>query len=293
MPLKTDYKNFIPSTTTKIHDIKQASDGTVINADVILEDVTIYSQEGDAFGSADINATNAQVNANTDAIALKAPISNVESGWLAILATLTYASADSPTFVVNTSTDLTSKISVGMKLKLTQSTVKYFIVTAITSTTITLYGGTDYTLTSATITDVYFSSAKAPFGFPLNLYKPTQVLIVTRDLTISGSQTITGLNQGKKPYCVEITITNAGAKSFSQGMWHDNGNIQYCRKLYTDGGTVYYGSNSARIIDFNDTSNRAAQATITSVSETEIVLNWSLVGTINHTVDMFIVCHYH
>ena len=68
MPLKTDYKNFIPSTTTKIHDIKQASDGTVINADVILEDVTNYSQEGDVFGSADINATNAQVNANTDAI---------------------------------------------------------------------------------------------------------------------------------------------------------------------------------------------------------------------------------
>ena len=78
MPLKTDYKNFIPSTTTKIHDIKQASDGTVINADVILEDVTIYSQEGDAFGSADINATNAQVNANTDAIALKAPLSSPE-----------------------------------------------------------------------------------------------------------------------------------------------------------------------------------------------------------------------
>ena len=79
MPLKTDYKNFIPSTTTKIHDIKQASDGnSFINADVILEDVTIYSQEGDAFGSADINATNAQVNANTDAIALKAPLSSPE-----------------------------------------------------------------------------------------------------------------------------------------------------------------------------------------------------------------------
>ena len=68
MPLKTDYKNFIPSTTTKIHDIKQASDGTVINAEVILEDVTIYSQEGDAFGAGDINATNAQVNANTQSI---------------------------------------------------------------------------------------------------------------------------------------------------------------------------------------------------------------------------------
>ena len=78
MPLKTDYKNFIPSTTTKIHDIKQAGDETVLYEDVILEDVTIYSQEGDAFGSADINATNAQVNANTNAIALKAPLSSPE-----------------------------------------------------------------------------------------------------------------------------------------------------------------------------------------------------------------------
>lgn len=173
MPLKTDYKNFIPSTTTKIFDIKQASDETVINADVILEDVTVYSQEGDAFGAADINATNTQVNANTDAVALKAPLSNVESGWLAISATLTYASADSPTFVANTSIDLTNRISVGMKLKLTQSTVKYFIVTAITSTTITLYGGTDYTLLDSAITDVYFSSVRAPFGFPLDKSKWT------------------------------------------------------------------------------------------------------------------------
>ena len=96
-------------------------------------------------------------------------LADIESGWLAILATLTYTSADSPTFVANTSVDLTDRISVGMKLKLTQSTVKYFIVTAITSTTITLYGGTDYTLTSATITDAYFSSVKAPFGFPMDI----------------------------------------------------------------------------------------------------------------------------
>lgn len=90
------------------------------------------------------------------------------SDWNAINATLTYASADSPTFVANTSIDLTSMISVGMKIKLTQATIKYFIVTAITSTTITLYGGTDYTLANATITLPYFSSMKAPFGFPMN-----------------------------------------------------------------------------------------------------------------------------
>lgn len=106
----------------------------------------------------------------------------IESGdWKSINATLTYASADSPTFVANTSIDLTAVISVGMKIKLTQSTVKYFIVTAITSTTITLYGGTDYTLANATITLPFVSSMKAPFGFPMNQDKWS---IITTDTTL-------------------------------------------------------------------------------------------------------------
>ncbi len=112
------------------------------------------------------------------------------SDWNSISATLTYASADSPTFVVNTSVDLTSIISVGMKLKLIQTTVKYFIVTAITSTTITLYGGTDYTLANATITLPYLSFVKAPFGFPLNPEKWT----VTATFNTNVPQTSAGAN---------------------------------------------------------------------------------------------------
>ena len=100
-------------------------------------------------------------------------VGNLSTDWNLISATLTYASADSPTFVANTSIDLTSVIGVGMKIKLTQTTVKYFIVTAITSTTITLYGGTDYVLANATITLPYFSSMKSPFGFPLSEAKWT------------------------------------------------------------------------------------------------------------------------
>ena len=110
------------------------------------------------------------------------PLSVVNNlGWNLINATLTYASADGPTFVANTSIDLTSIISEGMKIKLTQTTVKYFIVTAITSTTITLYGGTDYTLAIASITLPYFSSMKAPFGFPLN---PDKWSVTVTDITL-------------------------------------------------------------------------------------------------------------
>jgi len=86
-------------------------------------------------------------------------------GWNSISATLTYSSADSPTFVATTSSDLTGSIGVGSRIKLTQTTVKYFIVTAITSSTITLYGGTDYTLANAAITSPYSSLIKTPIGF--------------------------------------------------------------------------------------------------------------------------------
>jgi len=90
-----------------------------------------------------------------------------DNGWISARATLTYASASAPTFVCNTSTDLTTRISVGMKIKLTQTTTKYFFVTAITSTTITLYGGTTYSVINATISNVYFSSVQLPYGFPI------------------------------------------------------------------------------------------------------------------------------
>jgi len=56
---------------------------------------------------------------------------------------------------------------------LTQSsTIKYFLITGVSfsspNTTITLYGGTDYTLANSTISNIYFSTEKAPLGFPLD-----------------------------------------------------------------------------------------------------------------------------
>ena len=41
------------------------------------------------------------------------------------------------------------------------------------NTTVTLYGGTDYTLQNATISNVYYSTQKAPYGFPLGRDKWT------------------------------------------------------------------------------------------------------------------------
>ncbi len=111
--------------------------------------------------------------AELDEFAAKTDMSN--TGWVSISATLTYSSADAPTYVCTTSTDMTGSIGVGCRIKLTHSaSTKYFIVTAIDASTITLYGGTDYTLAATAITAPYFSNVKAPLGFPVDPTKWTQ-----------------------------------------------------------------------------------------------------------------------
>lgn len=97
--------------------------------------------------------------------------SSIFSGWYAVGDTWAYASADAPTFVVTVPTGAQSIYSIGKRVQLTQTTVKYFIITAVTDTTVTLYGGTDYTLTNAAISGVYISGMKAPLGFPMDPLK--------------------------------------------------------------------------------------------------------------------------
>jgi len=94
-------------------------------------------------------------------------------GWAEADA-ITYSSADAPSYVVTCTGDQSGKYYPGMRIKLTDSTVKYFIITKVaytSSTAITLYGGSDYTLSGSEISNPYYSSAKAPAGFPLNPVK--------------------------------------------------------------------------------------------------------------------------
>jgi len=97
----------------------------------------------------------------------------VGNGWTAGLGTWSYSSADAPIFVISTSVDNSTVVQVGDRIQLTQTTAKYFIVHAITSSTITVYGGTDYTLANAAITSPYYSHVKNPYGFPLDEEKWT------------------------------------------------------------------------------------------------------------------------
>lgn len=62
--LKTDYKDQLLDSlvnTKRVYNLVDA-DGNVVRENVSLEDVTVYSQDGDNFGAADINKTNEEVN---------------------------------------------------------------------------------------------------------------------------------------------------------------------------------------------------------------------------------------
>lgn len=71
MSLPTTYQDDILDTTQntkRVYDIKDATSGTVIQQNVVLEDKTVYTQQGTTFGATDINNTNQAVNDMTQDI---------------------------------------------------------------------------------------------------------------------------------------------------------------------------------------------------------------------------------
>lgn len=85
----------------------------------------------------------------------------LNDGWVDTYETWAYASATTITVPAGAA----SRFAVGDKIKLTQTTVKYFYVTGVADTVLTVTGGTDYTVANAAITSPYYSHAN-PVGFP-------------------------------------------------------------------------------------------------------------------------------
>ncbi len=178
--------------------------------------------------------------------------------WTAAGETWTYAGADSPTFTFTISGDKTSKYAPGMRIKLTQTTVKYFIIVAISysspNTTVTIYGGTDYTLVNAAITNPYYSWAKAPFGFPLDRNKWTVELKDTSDRTQSSPANNTWYNLGSLSlnipmgawnvsFCVDVEDAYSSTKDFYVyvALSTSSSSVSDNDLKYAAGGSLSYG----------------------------------------------------
>jgi len=121
---------------------------------------------------------------------------NVETTWIPVKETWTYVSATS----FKISGDKTGKYQKGDKIKLTQTTVKYFYIIGISysspNTTITVTGGSDYSLANTTITSPFYSKAESPQGFPLFFNWTTTIICPSGTAptyqTNSGSFSISG-----------------------------------------------------------------------------------------------------
>lgn len=132
-------------------------------------------------------------------------------GWIPAEETWIYASADDPTFTFTVGADVTTKYSVGMKIKLTQGTVKYFIITAISAysggnTTITVYGGTDYDLADSAISANAYSMMRTPVGFPMSPDKWRVYVPITSTSTQNNPTSNTWYNVGTTTAQINIPI---------------------------------------------------------------------------------------
>jgi len=93
-------------------------------------------------------------------------VHRTQDGWIADADTYVYVSATS--FKI-AGKDVTARFPVGCKLKLTQTTAKYFYVVSAAfsnDTTVTITGGSDYSLANAAIDSPYYSYQSSPQGFP-------------------------------------------------------------------------------------------------------------------------------
>ena len=117
----------------------------------------------------------------------------LSTGWVNVSETWTYASAS--TFTV--SGDLTSRFTKGTRLKLTQTTVKYFVVVnssySAPNTTVTVAVNTSYTIANAAITSPCYSYDLSPAGYPdYYSFTPTWTNVTTGNGTIIARYSVHG-----------------------------------------------------------------------------------------------------
>jgi hypothetical protein len=132
----------------------------------------------------------------------------LNDGWCIDQNTWTYSSVDGDTGVVTINADLTGVIHAGDRIKITQTTDKYFIATKISvsagTTTLTMWGGTDFTLANAAITFAAYSHVKSPVGMNMDPLKWTLQLSDHNDQTQNSPVGSTYYNIGSLSLSVPI-----------------------------------------------------------------------------------------
>ena len=158
------------------------------------------------------------------------------------------------------------KYQKGDKIKLTQTSVKYFYVANVSysspNTTVTVTGGSDYSLANATITSPYFSKIENPQGFPQR-FSYTPVLSAGSGSLTTASASGTFSISGRKAFViVSISITTKGTATGglhftipvnnidSAVIWAGRENASTGKMLQT----MYYTADKMAVLDYANNS---------------------------------------
>ena len=147
-----------------------------------------------------------------DHATVKARLEGIESGYLLVPDTWTYASAT--TITVPSGAASRYKKGMGVRLKQSGGTWKYFYIVGVADTLLTITAGTTYTLANEAITDVYVCDPITAVGFPRYFsYTPTVGAGAGTFTTVSASG-IFSMEREKLFLSVSIVCTTLGTAAY-------------------------------------------------------------------------------
>lgn len=195
------------------------------------------------------------------------------SGWIRDYNTWTYASAT--TFTI--AGDHTSRFSKDDKIYLTQTTAKYFEVYSVSysapNTTVTIAANGTYTLTSATITETFYSKVANPQGWPDALKARFKIGTLTRNQTSStGNVAYTGV--GFRPKIVKFLASN-GASGIVGTSGVDDGTTHFAMNVLSGSTAVL----TDRSINASDAATWAQYGYIASMDSDGFTIAWTKFGS--------------
>lgn len=181
------------------HLVEHNDDGTHDVAAMIIGG-SVLDEDDMASNSATKLATQQSIKAYVDA-------AGGGTGWTTAPGTWTYAS---PT-TITVPSGAASIYQKGDRIKLTQTTAKYFAIVDVADTLLTVTGGSDYSVANAAITSPYYSHQANPLGYPGSFaYTPTITSEVGTFTTTSATAKFSVLGT-RCFYTFAVTVTTVGS----------------------------------------------------------------------------------
>jgi hypothetical protein len=201
---------------------------------------------GDIVGTTDIQTltnktlTSPKLNEDVAVTITASQLNGLTTGWIPAGETWTYSSVDDPTGIIAFA-DADTILSLGMRIKFTNGgNTIYGIVTAVTSTTFTFLhemetdgsGDAVNLMADSAITNPYYSTQKAPFGFPIS---PLSWQTYTLDTNTLSLTTIANNTEINSAYRLVVPI----------GLWEIGLDIGEVRFSHTTNGNIRSGLTSS------------------------------------------------